>query len=185
MNKNLTITILSIESNGSDRGTSQTEYRIRMVRGTSTPFSVSFLDSGNNAEYESSLDVISNGAAYLLNFNNDFETALHEYFDANAYDLKAGDFLVYDAETCEFRKSNAVGFVAFCPIEIVKTTAITVAKAQLQPNEVTLVNKGTNGLILGNAGFVGPRANAYGYDLYLYQIDADGNEIYLDCGDFN
>lgn len=184
MNKNLTVTILDVEPFGSDRGTSQTEYRIKMKRGTSTPFTVSFSDSGNNAEYDSSLDVISNGAAYLLNFNDTFETALHEYFDAHAYDLKAGDFLLYDSEKCEFRKSNAVGFVAFCPIEIDKKDAIAAAKGQLQPNRVTLVNTRNGNAHASDVDFKGPHANAYGYDLYLYQIDADGNEIYLDCGDF-
>ncbi len=180
LNINLTVTILDVENIVSDRGTTQAEYRIKMIRGTSNPFTVSYVDSGNNAEYESHLETISSGAGYLLNFNDNFETALHEYLDSYAYDLKSGAFLVYSSEKCEF-KAFSGAFVAFCPIGLTVSNAFSLARPHLKSGHVAVVsNRDVNNIL-----FRGPKANSYGYDLYLYHIDADNNETYLDCGNFN
>lgn len=180
MKQKLNVSILDISSHGSDRGTSQTEYRIKVRRGTSSPFEIVFLDAGNNAEYESELQVTNSSMQYLISFNAEFETALHEYLDANAHELKAGDFLVYDSEKFVFERPP-LRFFAYCPV----TDDLDRVRERVQGFLDFGIVALASGDRVSQVKFKGPRANSYGHDLYLYQVDADGNETLLDVGDFN
>ena len=77
-------------------------------------------------------------------------------------------------------------YIAYCPINVPQDEALEAVKGYLKTEHVCVVSKryGSDGYNVKVIPFRGTRANSYGYDLYLYQIEADELK-YLDCGDFN
>lgn len=70
---------------------------------------------------------------------------------------------------------------AYCPINTSHADAVANVMPHLKVGHVVLFEYGRIRVV----PFRDTRADSYGYDLYLYQIDASQNETYLSCGGFN
>lgn len=72
-------------------------------------------------------------------------------------------------------------YFAYCPMDNVDASIWAEAKRCLNEGQVVIVSK--YGVTI--VPYRGNSANAYGYDLYLIQIDASGNETQVGTGSFN
>ena len=78
-------------------------------------------------------------------------------------------------------------YFAYCPILVHHDEAAKYVKSHLKTNFVIIVLKDFKGNLYHREMPVSKRnkADDYGFDLYLYQVDASHTEKYLDCGGFN
>jgi len=74
----------------------------------------------------------------------------------------------------------------YCPIVISHSEALAYALEHAKSGTVLLISKSYDKkLHHREVPFRDTRADTYGYDLYMYQLDASNNETYLSCGGFN
>ena len=80
-------------------------------------------------------------------------------------------------------------YLAFNPIEIDLNEAMNfvdcLSKFDLLDLPVIKLIKHDNRIIVKHWPYHGPKANSYGDDLWLYQIDKDGKTKFLSSGSFN
>jgi hypothetical protein len=72
-------------------------------------------------------------------------------------------------------------FFAFCPMNMSQSDASELALDSLKEGHVVVVSKSNTRTV----PFRGARADSYGYDLYLVQVDADQTETLVSSGGFN
>ena len=180
------IFVKDIKNFGGFDSTSRNEYQITLCtqndKNISREFVFTYLDYGNNAEYEPYIYPRFN---YDILEDADFEMALNEFIDRSVYNNEVGIWYEYDPIDLKMVPTN-VYLLAYCPIEIDFEQALKTAINILKPNYVTIITKGYGAELFNIkiAPLKGLNANEYGSDLYLYEVNKNGKGKYISCGDF-
>lgn len=157
----------------------QTQYRlkVRLLKpGYREDKFVSFVDSGNNAEYPAELTndgTLSDSTSDLI----------WDALDTHTIDIEVGAVFELNEET---GKTSLIDtqFLAYCPIHLDYSDALDAAQGYLKAGQVAIVSKG-----YGNeqhnvriVPFRGNKSDSYGHDLYLF--DVNGKKL-LSSGNFS
>ena len=170
-----TLTLIEIKNMGATAFTSQTEYHIKATYGDVTSL-FSFLDSGNNAEYESSIDELIG-----TEFNDTDPDEILTILDTYQSDMIEGQMFQFDTGTLDPSILND-SYYAFCPVTLDHAEVKALIDANCKKGYVLVIDRGYgnetyNTRLLPYNGNV---ANNYGYDLLLYSSD----HKLLGSGDF-
>jgi hypothetical protein len=161
-----TLELIEVKNMGATAYTSQTEYHIKATYGDVTSL-FSFLDSGNNAEYESSIEPIL-GTEFS---DNDLDEIL-AILDTYQSDIVEDQMFQYDTSTMDVSILDD-SYYAFCPVILDHPEARSIAQEYSKKGYVLIIDMGVGHEKYSTRllPYCGNTANNYGYDLLLYNSE--------------
>lgn len=168
--------ILEVENVGATKGTSQTEYLIKATYNSVTSL-FSFFDSGNNAEYNSSME----RDLETIFSDNDLDEIL-VILDTYQGDIVEDKLFQYDTELDDASILDKA-YYAYCPVLMDRLDLNSLIESHCKKGYVLLIDKGYGYETYSTRliPYKSDNANDYGFDLLLYTSD----HKLLSTGTFN